>query len=364
MSSGPNSPSNIHIALDVMGGDAGPDVMLQGLRQARETGFDAEVTLHGRQADIEAALEAANITDRVPAIAPAEDVVTMEDKPTDALRRRRGSSMWQAIAQVKEGNAKAVVSSGNTGALMAMSVLQLRKIEGIDRPAIGALWPTVSSRCVVLDVGANVEVSANQLVQFAIMGEAYARALFGHDRPSVGLLNVGAEELKGHGLIQTAAKILREADPEMAFIGFVEGNDISKGVADVVVTDGFSGNIALKTAEGTARMVGGWVKDTLTANLRAKMGAALMMGALKDLKQKMNPSRANGAPLLGVNGLVIKSHGGADADGVAAALMTALALAKHPYLEEIQRTVAKVNRRVESGAVADLDGHDLAKAAQ
>ena len=212
--------------------------------------------------------------------------------------------MWGAIAAVKAGEVSGAVSSGNTGALMAMSKLQLRMIEGVDRPAITALWPNMQGKkSVFLDVGANVDVNATQLVQFAIMGEAYFRALTGKEKPTVGLLNVGAEDVKGHELIKTAAVILRDADPEMAFEGFVEGDDLSKGSVDVIVTDGFTGNIALKTAEGTARMVASWVRDALTNSLLSKAGAALMMGSLKNLKHQMDPSRVNGAPLLGLNGL-------------------------------------------------------------
>jgi glycerol-3-phosphate acyltransferase PlsX len=228
---------------------------------------------------------------------------------------------------------------------MAMSVFQLRVIDGIDRPALGAMWPTATGRALVLDVGANVEATARQLVQFAIMGEAHFRALTRKAKPTVGLLNVGAEELKGHDLVRSAATILREADAAMDFVGFVEGSDISKGAVDVIVTDGFTGNVALKTAEGTARLMGGWVKSALTRNALTKLGALFMMPSLNVLKAQMNPSNINGAPLLGLNGLVLKSHGGADAEGIAAALRMAETLARHPFGEEIARTVKTVEAR-------------------
>ena len=223
----PMRDTPIRLALDVMGADGGVETVVDGLAAARNKGLTAEVSLHGREGEIRTAMASREFGDAPPRIVHAEDVITMTDKPTTALRRGRGSSMWSAIKSLKEGEADAAVSSGNTGALMAISIMQLRMIEGIDRPAITAVWPTKTGKSVVLDVGANVEATAKQLVQFAIMGEAYFRALTGKEKPSVGLLNVGAEELKGHGLIRTAATTLRDADPEMAFEGFVEGDDIS-----------------------------------------------------------------------------------------------------------------------------------------
>jgi len=254
---------------------------------------------------------------------------------------------------------QAVVSGGNTGALMAVSRKQLGMIEGVARPAVTALWPTPTGRCVVLDVGANVEADEDQLVQFAIMGEAFFRALTKVDRPTVGLLNVGAEDLKGHELIRTAARVLREADPEMAFKGFVEGNDISKGTVDVVVTDGFTGNVALKSAEGAARLLGGWMKETLTGTLNAKLGALLMAPGLRKLKDRIDPSSNNGGVFLGVNGIVVKSHGGADARGVASAITMAASLAKRPFRDEVASTVKAVMRRRERLAEDLADGNNI-----
>lgn len=338
------------IAIDVMGADGGPQTVVKGCAMALESGLQAKLLLIGREADVAPELsrfagswqESGKLQ-----LQHAEDVVTMDDKPQQIMRRGKNTSMWNAILAVKDGTAAAAVSSGNTGALMAMSKLQLRMLEGVDRPAITALWPNRrGGHTVVLDVGANVEADAGQLVQFAIMGEAYFRALTGKDKPLVGLLNVGAEELKGHELIRTAAQVLREADPEMQFEGFVEGDDIARGTVDVVVTDGFTGNIALKSAEGTARMIGGWVREAATGSLLSKMGALLMSGALNGLKERMNPSTVNGAPLLGLNGLIIKSHGSADEHGVAAALKTACSLARQPFQEEIKANVAKVARRL------------------
>ena len=343
----------VTLAVDVMGADGGLDATVGGCARARANGLRADLRLYGREDEVRAAVERHGLTGA--SVVHAEDVIAMDDKPTRAMRRR-GSSMWAAIAAVKAGEAQGVVSSGNTGALMAMSVLQLRMIEGADRPAITASWPTRRGRTVVLDVGANVEATPQQLVQFAIMGEAYYAALTGKERPTVGLLNVGEEEAKGHEVIREAAQILREADPEMDFRGFVEGDDISAGAVDVVVTDGFTGNIALKAAEGTARMIGGWIKDALTRNARSKAGALLLAPSLRNLKARMDPSEMNGAPLLGLTGLVVKSHGGADAAGVAAALTTTEALAIHPFQEQIRKTIAAVEaRRADGTGVGDGD---------
>ena len=315
----------LRLALDVMGADGGVDTVIEGVSRAYKSGVTAHITLHGREGEIKPALGSREVPSDHISVRHTEDVITMDEKPTS--------------------------SAGNTGPVMAMSNLQLRMTPRIDRPAITAVWPTkTGGRTAMLDVGANVEATATQLVQFAIMGEAYFRALTGKEKPVVGLLNVGAEELKGHDLIRTAADTLRAADPEMAFAGFVEGDDITAGEVDVVVTDGFTGNISLKTAEGTAHMLADWIKEALTGSLRSKLAASLMMPALRELKDRMNPSNSNGAPLLGLNGLVIKRHGGADADGVAAARKVAQNLASHPFEDEIARTVAKVEARTASSA--------------
>ena len=329
------------LAVDVMGADGGVATLVEGCARARARGLAAKLRLYGRQDEVETALSAHPVENAE--IVHAEDVVSMDDKPTRVVRSGRNSSMWAAIEAVKSGQAHGVVSSGNTGALMAMSVLQLRMIEGVDRPAITATWPTRRGKTVVLDVGANVEADAEQLVQFAVMGEAYYAALTGKERPLVGLLNVGAEEATGHGVIRPAAQILRERAPDIAFQGFVEGDDISGGAVDVVVTDGFTGNITLKAAEGTARMIGGWVRDALTRNALSKAGALLLAPSLKNLKARMDPSQMNGAPLLGLGGLVVKSHGGADAAGVASALKIAEDLAVHPFQEQIRAKLAAIS---------------------
>lgn len=330
-----------------MGGDAGPEPVLEGAARALKAGLDARILIFGDEKVLRPLAEKLPHL-KTAIIRHADAVVSMTDKPSQVLRRGRDTSMWAAIASVREGEAQAIVSGGNTGALMAVARMQLRSIEGVDRPAITALWPTPKGRTVVLDVGANVEADEIQLVQFAIMGEAFFRALTGKEKPTVGLLNVGAEELKGHELIRTAARVLREADPEMAFKGFIEGNDISKGTVDVVVTDGFTGNVALKTAEGAARLVGSWVKQALTNSIITRVGALLLRVQLIKLRERMDPSSANGGVFLGLNGIVVKSHGGADANGVKSAIEMAANLARRPFMAEVAQTIAKVSKRAAS----------------
>lgn len=327
-----------------MGGDAGPAPVVEGVAAALAGGLNAKVIFFGDESALRQ-LVGAHAALAGCEVRHADGVVHMTDSPIQILRRGHDTSMWAAMSAVQAGEAEAIVSSGNTGALMAVARKLLKKIEGVDKPAITALWPTNRGRTVVLDVGANVEASEVQLVQFAIMGEAFFRALTGKEKPTIGLLNVGAEELKGHELIRTAARVLREADPEMAFHGFVEGNDISYGTVDVVVTDGFTGNIALKTAEGAARLVGSWVKDALMASLNSKLAAFIMRRGLRKLRTRMDPSSSNGGLLLGLNGVVVKSHGGADAKGVKSAVEMAANLARKPFREEIAETIRKVSRR-------------------
>ncbi len=331
----------LRLAIDAMGGDAGPAAIVEGVALAREAGLDASISFHG-DADALQPLIAARPSLQDAELRHAESVVAMTDKPMHVLRRGRNTSMWTAVESVSLGTADAVVSSGNTGALMAVARRLLGMIDGVERPAITALWPTPRGRVVVLDVGANVEVDARQLVTFAIMGEAFFRTLTGVAKPTVGLLNVGAEESKGHELIRRAAKVLREADPDMAFRGFVEGNDISEGAVDVVVTDGFTGNIALKSAEGAARLVGGWMKEALTGSLLSKLGALLMVRELNKLKARIDPSSVNGGLFLGVNGVVVKSHGGADAPGVASAVNLAASMSGKGLRREMTETTRRV----------------------
>lgn len=328
------------ISVDAMGGDLGPRAVVEGIGQALKRWPDrhTKYLLHGDQADLQPLLDEYPAVAAVCELRHSDSQVQMTDKPSEAVRRARGSSMWNAVQSVKSGEADAIVSSGNTGALMAISKVILRMKKGVHRPAISANWPTPKGHTVVLDVGANVQCGATQLVEFAIMGEAFHRAVFGETKPKVGLLNVGQEELKGNDTVREADGLIRNSGLELDYQGFIEGNDISAGNIDVVVTDGFTGNIALKTAEGTARLVAGWVREALTSSLLAKLAAGLLsLGALDRLRQRMDPRYINGGVLLGLKGIVVKSHGGADGEGFASALGLGYAMAQSNFMPELRR---------------------------
>ena len=319
------------VSVDAMGGDAGPGIVITALLRVVQRHPGVNFILAGDEAVLNGLLARhAKLKSRV-SVRHAPDRVAMEDRPSHVLRRGRETSMWRAIEAVKNGEAEVAVSAGNTGALMAMSMFQLGVMEGISRPAIASIWPTLRGQTVVLDCGANVSASAEQLVDFAIMGEAFAHAILGLDRPSVGLLNVGTEEQKGNDAVKGAAEILRAATMErlpMAFHGFIEGNDIAEGTVDVVVTDGFTGNIALKTAEGTAKLVGQFLRRSLKRSLLGRIGAFIASGALNTLRRRLDPRAANGGIFLGLCGVVVKSHGGTDSIGFASALDMAITMAK------------------------------------
>jgi glycerol-3-phosphate acyltransferase PlsX len=309
------------IALDAMGGDHGPEVVVPGAATALVRHPDLSFQLFGDSARIKTVLaQHPNLAARSE-VFHSDLVIQMTDKPSQALRRGKGSSMWLALDAVREGKAAAAVSADNTGALMAMAKLILRPISGIERPAIAALWPTVKSECIVLDVGANIGADARQLCDFALMGAAMARALFHLEKPTVGLLNVGVEEIKGAEEVKLAHSWLKETEGlPIDYRGFIEGDQIGQGVVDVVVVEGFAGNIALKTAEGTARQISQYLRSAMTRTLLSRIGATLARGGFKVLKEKMDPRRVNGGTFLGLNGVAIKSHGGTDALGFASAI--------------------------------------------
>ncbi|MGZ5922088.1 MAG: phosphate acyltransferase PlsX [Rhizomicrobium sp.] len=319
------------VSVDAMGGDAGPGIVITALLRSVQRHPEVHFLLVGDETVLNGLLARhPRLKDRVQ-VRHAPDRVAMEDKPSHVLRRGRETSMWRAIEAVKNKEAEVAVSAGNTGALMAMSMFQLGVVEGISRPAIASIWPTLRGQTVVLDCGANVVATAEQLVDFAVMGEAFAHAVLGLDKPSVGLLNVGVEEQKGNDAVKGAAEILRAAtaaDFPMAFHGFIEGNDIAEGTVDVVVTDGFTGNIALKTAEGTAKLVGQFLRRSLKRSLLGQIGAFIASGALNTLRRRLDPRAANGGIFLGLGGVVVKSHGGTDAIGFASALDMAITMAK------------------------------------
>ncbi|WP_298123606.1 phosphate acyltransferase PlsX [Brevundimonas sp.] len=331
-------PDSVTISIDAMGGDHGPSVVAPaiGVFRRRHGGEGVSFLLHGDEVAIRAELTRAAVDPAGIEVRHTDKVIAMDEKPAQAMRRGKGSSLWNAIEAVKTGEAHAVVSAGNTGALMAVSKLLLRmSAHGLERPAIVASWPTYRGITAVLDVGANVESDAEQLVEFAIMGEAFHAAVHGVARPTVGLLNVGSEDMKGHEAVREAARLLREGGFGLDYRGFVEGDDIAKGTVDVVVTDGFTGNIALKTAEGVARYIFVQLKDALTSGVMARTGALLALPALKRMRQRIDPGAINGGPLLGLNGIVVKSHGGADAKGFGNAIRITVDLARSDYLAKV-----------------------------
>ncbi len=329
--------TNIRISVDAMGGDNGPEIVVHGAFLAFKQCKNVEYLFHGKEEVLKPLLDKYSALKPISKIIHCEKIISMDEKPSQALRKGRGSSsMWSCLQAVKDGDADVAVSGGNTGALMAMATFCLRPMKGISRPAIAAIWPSIRADIVVLDVGATVGGDAKQLVDFAILGSALARALFDQDAPKVGLLNVGVEEVKGLEPVKEASRILSQAkDAGFSYYGFVEGDDIGKGTVDVVVTEGFTGNIALKTAEGTARQVGTYLKNALQADFISKLGAFIAQRGLRAFKAKMDPRAGNGGVFLGLNGIVIKSHGGTDEIGFKSALCLAHEMAKDELLEKI-----------------------------
>lgn len=326
------------IAIDAMGGDDGLAVMLDGVALARRRDESLRFRLVGDEAKIRAALADHPNLAAASVVVHADEVIAGTDKPSAAIRRAKTSSMGLAIAAVKAGEADAAVSSGNTGALMAMAKLSLRTMAGIDRPALAALLPTLGDNdLVMLDLGANTECDARNLVEFAIMGAAYARTVLGLPEPRVRLLNIGSEELKGTGDVQAAAATLRAGTHlPLRFDGYIEADRIGQGDTDVVVSDGFSGNIALKSIEGTARLITDLLRRAFTSSLRSKAGFVLSRPAFHMMRTHLDPNNHNGAVFLGLNGIVVKSHGGANADGVAHAIGVAAKLVR----DDITRRIA------------------------
>jgi glycerol-3-phosphate acyltransferase PlsX len=340
--------AQVTIALDAMGGDHGPSVVVPAAALALVRRPDLRFILVGDETRIAPELAAHPTLKGKCDIVHTDVAIAMDAKPSQALRRGRWkSSMWLAIEAVRDGHADAVVSAGNTGALMAMSKFCLKTIQGVDRPAIAAIWPTVDAECIVLDVGANVGADSRQLVEFTLMGAAMARALFGMEKPSVGLLNIGVEEVKGVEEIRKAAAVLKEAPLPIHYHGFIEGDDIGRGVVDVVVTDGFTGNIALKTAEGTAKQIGEYLRAAMGRSLLARLGAILAQGAFRALREKMDPRQLNGGIFLGLNGIVVKSHGGTDATGFASAVDLAYEMASSGVVNRLGSDVSHFHTKLE-----------------
>jgi phosphate acyltransferase len=330
------------LAIDVMGGDEGLSVMLAGAALACQRWPALSFLLVGDESAISTGLTAHPHLARVSGIVHAPEMIGGSERPAQALRRAKVTSMGMAIDAVKTRQAGAAISAGNTGALMAMAKLSLRTLPGIDRPALAALLPSLGANDhVMLDLGANTDCDTRNLVEFAVMGAAYARIAMGLRSPRVRLLNIGSEDQKGTGEVRAAAALLREAtDLQMTFDGFIEGDKISRGETDVVVTDGFSGNIALKTAEGTARFVTDLLRRAFTSSFRSKMGFLVSRPATELLRHHLDPNNHNGAVFLGLNGIIVKSHGGASVGGVANAIGVAAKLVSNDITRRITDDLA------------------------
>ncbi|CUX81756.1 MAG: fatty acid/phospholipid synthesis protein PlsX [Roseibaca calidilacus] len=340
----------ITVSVDAMGGDQGPAAVIDGCALSLAKNPQLHILLHGDEAVL------APLVARKPGLAKrltlqhSPDTVKMDDKPAQVMRHGRGTSMWNALGAQRKGDAQATVSCGNTGALMAVSMLQLRKLPGVHRPAIACLWPSRGKTGfnTMLDVGADVRADEESLLQYAMMGAAYYRNAFNMPRPRVGLLNVGTEDHKGRAEIKEAALLIAQAAQigQFEFVGFVEGSDIPSERVDVIVTDGFTGNVALKTGEGTARLISDLLRRELTATPWAKIAGLLALRPMRRAKKRTDPSRVNGGVFLGLNGTVVKSHGSADATGVSSAIKLAFTLARSGFQERMSDRLSAVMESV------------------
>lgn len=326
----------VTIALDAMGGDRAPDMVVAGAALARERMPHVHFLMFGDEESLRPLLEKQPALMAATTIRHTKDRISSDDKPSTAIKSGRNSSMRLAIDSVRAGEASCVVSAGNTGALMAIAKFVLKMLPGIDRPAIATFFPTLRGECCMLDLGANVQCDANNLVQFAVMGEVFARTVLGFEQPTIGLLNIGVEDLKGNEEVREAAAILRRSDLPIAFKGFVEGDDIGAGTVDVVVTDGFTGNVALKTAEGTINFYSKMLRQAFVSSWLSRLGYLLARGAINSLRSKMDPRKYNGAMLLGLNGIVVKSHGGTDDVGFSNAIAVAADMVANGFQDKIR----------------------------
>ncbi len=347
--------TRLTLSLDAMGGDSAPHLVVEGVDIALARLPQVDFLLFGDEERLVPLLDRYPRVKGVSRVRHTDGVVSNDEKPSQALRTGRNSSMGLAIDAVGRGEAAGMVSAGNTGALMAMARFMLKMLPGIDRPAIATYFPTRRGESVMLDLGANVECNADNLVQFAVMGEVFARNVLGLEQPSIGILNVGVEGLKGNEAVKNAAATLQKTDLPISFYGFVEGDDIGAGTVDVIVTDGFTGNIALKTAEGTAMLFGQFLKEALSSSPLGRLGALLARSALNTFRMRVDPRRYNGAVLLGLDGICVKSHGGTDSLGFANAIRIAVEMAANGFNEGIKRDLASLStnhrppRRVATG---------------
>jgi len=329
---------NIVLAIDIMGGDFGPKTTIEGVSIAAEAYPNVKFVLFGDKNKSKDELKKISNLKNYEFVHTTESIRST-DEPVNALRKLKKSGMRLGINSVKLNECDGFVSAGNTGALMAISKFVLKTIKAIDRPAIAALMPTMKGQTVVLDLGANVECSNENLVQFAIMGDMFSKSVLGIKNPKLGLLNVGSEQIKGNTVVKRTFDDLTKMNSKINFFGFVEGNDINKGVVDVIVTDGFSGNIALKTAEGVAELIFTFLKNAYASSLISKLGYLLSKPAINRFKTRIDPRKYNGAVLLGLNGIVVKSHGGTDAFGFSNAIGVAVSLIENSYIDGIKKKI-------------------------
>lgn len=347
-----NAPFNI--SLDAMGGDYAPDIVVKGVESAHRRYPHARFLLFGDSKSIQPALDDNKSLAACCEVRHTDESVTGDAKPSQVIRSGRNTSMWKAIESVKVGESQGVVSAGNTGALMAMSRLIMRMLPGIDRPAICSMFPSKVGETVMLDLGANAQCDSRNLVEFAVMGECFARAMLGLQRPSVGLLNIGSEDLKGTDILREAAQTLRSSHLDMEFAGFVEGDDITKGTVDVIVTDGFTGNVALKTAEGTAKLFANFLRNAIKSSIMAKFGMIFAKPVLSQVMSRADPRRYNGALFVGLNGVVVKSHGGTDSIGFANAIGVAVDMISRDLNGRIGEQLAHIASQFEPHSPEDI----------
>ncbi|WP_071674829.1 phosphate acyltransferase PlsX [Nioella nitratireducens] len=342
--------SPVVLSIDAMGGDRGPSVIIDGIAISAAKNADIRFIVHGDKPELERLIARKRVLDGRCDVRNAEGVVQMDDKPSQVMRSGKGTSMWSAIESVRDGEATVAISCGNTGALMAMSMVRLRKIEGVNRPAIACLWPSRNPHGfnVMLDVGADIRADETELLHYALMGASYARNGLGLKRPRVGLLNVGVEEFKGRPELKLASQAIANAADvaDFDYVGFVEGGDIPSDRVDVIVTDGFTGNVALKTGEGTAGLIRDFLGEAFRYSILSRIAAVLALTSMRRLSKRIDPRRVNGGVFLGLNGTVVKSHGASDATGVSAAIKLAAQLSATGFTKRIAARIAESERAI------------------
>ena len=333
---------SIRLSLDAMGGDNAPQIIVDGAAQTKIRHPYVKFSFFGNKIKLLPLINSSEVL-KESEIVHTEEFIDANEKPSIAVRKGRNSSMGMAIQSVKSGKADAIVSAGNTGALMAMAKLFLRPIDGINRPAIAAYFPTITGESCMLDLGANIDCDAKNLVQFAFMGQAFANIVMGVDNPSISLLNIGEEEQKGLDYIKEASQILSDLKSQINYAGFIEGDKIAQGISDVIIADGFSGNVSLKTAEGTALLVTSYLKKALSSSLSSKIGYFFAKKAINNFRLQMDPRKYNGAVFLGLNAVAVKSHGGTDAFGFANAICVAVDMVKYNFIHDLKNKISKIN---------------------